>query len=426
MNEQSILQIQPVYELAGKESPITIEQTHHFLAGIHHKIEEQKKIAAVTGENFNVFRILGMEASEVHTHSAFLGELLNPKGSHGQGCLFLKVFLALFSKSTDRGSFAQQISGFHAESATLELEKYIGRIDADFTEGGRIDVVLADKFGSQIFIENKIYAGDQKNQLLRYHKHDQKAALVYLTLDGKIPPKSSLAEDAFEVRAISYQKDILEWLIQCRKEVAALPTVREAITQYIELVRFLTHQTASKTMKEEIKKLITKNPDYVDAIQASSQSLDEIILEAVSVFKEHFSKIWADQPIKPIKVNGGLAIIGEWGEDKDGFFIGYRIKDGTTVVKEDSELKRKFANLLHAIDPTFTYDEYNIGWHNPVGFSKKQKVEGLDRKLLVRFYAEKNADQTALDKFTQNIIGQQLKIRNALEESIKTSAYSSL
>jgi len=77
----------------GKANPMTIHQLHHFLQGIHHKIQEQDKLAAATGENFNVFKILGVEAYEVGTHSAFLSELLSPQGTHGQGSTFLKLFL---------------------------------------------------------------------------------------------------------------------------------------------------------------------------------------------------------------------------------------------------------------------------------------------------------------------------------------------
>lgn len=52
-------------------------------------VEENKKCRIEkwkNGDFFNIFSILKMETDEVKTHSAFLAELLNPKGSHGQGC----------------------------------------------------------------------------------------------------------------------------------------------------------------------------------------------------------------------------------------------------------------------------------------------------------------------------------------------------
>ena len=52
--------------------------------------EKYDAIAELTGENFNIFKILKMETKEVKTHSAFLAELLNPKGSNGQIDVLIK------------------------------------------------------------------------------------------------------------------------------------------------------------------------------------------------------------------------------------------------------------------------------------------------------------------------------------------------
>ena len=45
------------------------------------------------GESFNIFNTIGLWSEEVRLHSAFIGELLNPNGSHGASFLFLKAFL---------------------------------------------------------------------------------------------------------------------------------------------------------------------------------------------------------------------------------------------------------------------------------------------------------------------------------------------
>ena len=57
--------------------------------------DKYDELAAVTGEQFNVFSILEVETDEVKTHSAFLADLLSPQGSHRQGAAFLKLFLGL-------------------------------------------------------------------------------------------------------------------------------------------------------------------------------------------------------------------------------------------------------------------------------------------------------------------------------------------
>ena len=56
-------------------------------------VEHQNILERIKGEKFNVFSILKMESKENDTHSNFIGELLNPQGSHFKGSIFLKLFL---------------------------------------------------------------------------------------------------------------------------------------------------------------------------------------------------------------------------------------------------------------------------------------------------------------------------------------------
>lgn len=48
--------------------------------------------AEFTGENYNVFKIIGLYSDEVK-HSKFIGNLLNAKAEHGQKDIFLKLFI---------------------------------------------------------------------------------------------------------------------------------------------------------------------------------------------------------------------------------------------------------------------------------------------------------------------------------------------
>ena len=83
-------------------------------------------------------------------HSAFLAELLNPNGSHGQKDTFLKLFTNAFC-------FKEKV--IDTTSCRIKVEDHIGLISADRTQGGRMDIVITDKHFNQIIIENKIYAG---------------------------------------------------------------------------------------------------------------------------------------------------------------------------------------------------------------------------------------------------------------------------
>lgn len=200
-------------------------------------------LAQATGEHFNIFRILRVGHLEVTTHSPILAELLNPKGSHCQGATFLRLFLARF-----------EVRDFDAETATVNLEYHLGRITDK--SGGRIDIVVKDSRGATIFIENKIYAGDQDNQMMRYSAANPQAELFYLTLDGREP---SNCREMSKLRCISYGAEILAWIKDCRKEVACVHTVREILSHYIHLVQELTHQNTSTVMNQELIKAVLEN-----------------------------------------------------------------------------------------------------------------------------------------------------------------------
>ena len=61
-----------------------------------------------------------------------------------------------------------KINDFDAESTHVKTEVSIGDL-------GRLDIVMTDGNRHSIFIENKIYAGLQENQLKRYHEYNPKA-----------------------------------------------------------------------------------------------------------------------------------------------------------------------------------------------------------------------------------------------------------
>jgi hypothetical protein len=214
------------------------------VALIKNKYDE---IAKITGENFNVFKILGLTTNEVRTHSAFLSELLNPKGNHGQGDLFLKLFLTQFELE------------FETKNAIVEIEKHTGFINEEYTEGGYIDIIISNG-KKAIIIENKIYAGDQSNQLVRYSNYTKKIYglnnfhLLYLTLNGKDASHESKGQLVLnsDYHLISYENDILDWLELCKKESVSLPILRETILQYINLIKYLTNQSTNNKMSTEI------------------------------------------------------------------------------------------------------------------------------------------------------------------------------
>ncbi len=228
------------------------------LARVQNILEQNRAIEKLRGENFNLFTILDRRNDEVKTHSALLAELLNPQGSHGQGSIFLNHFFDLLAKKTK-----QNINSADIDHTTVAVEKNVGNI---LGINSRLDIYLSNK-DTQICIENKIYAGDQPNQLERYKEFlarntAKNNLLIYLTLDAKTyenpnkenPPKKLVeGEDYF---TLSYSEDILHWLQACLKESVEFPILRESIRQYIILIKGLTNQLVSDKMQEEIHKAI--------------------------------------------------------------------------------------------------------------------------------------------------------------------------
>ena len=199
------------------------------------------------GESLNIFNTIGLWSEEVRLHSAFIGELLNPNGSHGASSLFLKAFLEVMG-------IEEGYLDYESCSPNI-LERVIGTVTE--TDGGRIDIIIEDGKHA-VIIENKIYASDQRNQLLRYHNYGEKSfpkgyELLYLTLDGHDPSDDSLGGKEFEYKSISYEAEIVEWLGKCLELAPDGLPVISVIRQYIDLIKQLTYTDMDTKYMEELK-----------------------------------------------------------------------------------------------------------------------------------------------------------------------------
>src|SRR5690606_16269877 len=107
-------------------------QIDKFLKNVGNLIEEQHQLDFLQKTKFNIFEILNLQTNEVRTHSAFLAELLNPKGSHLMGHVFLEAFLSELGLS----------DSINAETTSVFVEKHIGAVSEDNLRGGRLDIIL--------------------------------------------------------------------------------------------------------------------------------------------------------------------------------------------------------------------------------------------------------------------------------------------
>ena len=228
--------------------------------------KKYEDLAEYSGEHFNVFDILGVSSDEL-SHSAILTNLLNAKGRHGQKDLFLKLFIETVKDSFHKNETKRELlAHFKTLYSNAEKEKFAGKVNYEAEQGGRIDIVINDG-KNNIIIENKVYAGDQPMQLVRYKEFDINAPIFYLTLDGNSPSDNSKGQlvEGFDFTCISYKNEIVVWIEKCIKEMANKPFIRETLNQYLILIQQLTNQSNNNKMNEEISKILTASLDTFNA-----------------------------------------------------------------------------------------------------------------------------------------------------------------
>jgi len=198
--------------------------------------------------DFNIFTTLLNKSDEVRLHSRFLQFLLNPTADHYQGSLFLDIFLA-----------------------ECNLQRFFDSTEACTVHKEYRCIVLYITDGSKhIIIENKIYAGDQDKQIQRYietikeeNKEDafsDKLVVIYLSLDRKIPSKSSLGnfsvkngfitrnDERYPFQALTYNTHILNWIESSQTQVSNITNLSVGLSQYKDVILKLYRKYEDKVM----------------------------------------------------------------------------------------------------------------------------------------------------------------------------------
>ena len=264
-----------------------------------------KEAAIKRGERFNIFKVCRITDKEVLLHSRLIAALLNPEGAHGLGELFLMSFL--------RDVIDDEFN-FNVNSAKVYTEKDIGPVTD--RSGGQIDILVQDDKGNIIVIENKIYAEDQKNQLVRYYNYAKENSnnfrLIYLTLDGHEPSKESLGKEGIVYHIASYRDHILRWLEDCAKESYDKPLIRETLAQYISVIKQLTNQDMETDIKKEMIDILSRT-ENIDALFAISSMRDAVIKRIWSeVFKQQLAETFQQQNPPRYQVDHFGNIFDKW------------------------------------------------------------------------------------------------------------------
>ncbi len=173
MNRDSIATYYKDFPLKKPQTRLTRHELDSYYAVMEVKIEHDRQALAEFNPNLNVWEAVNIARSELK-HCSFLRWLLDPRGSHYQGDLFLKRFSE---------SFPREIPKDELCSCKVKSE--------DFYHGaGRVDISITGR-SFIIIIEAKIDADEQEDQVSRYGQLRQDSpknvVIVFLTKDGREP-----------------------------------------------------------------------------------------------------------------------------------------------------------------------------------------------------------------------------------------------
>lgn len=349
-------------------------------------VKKHNHLLDATGGRFNVFKIIEITTAETRLHSAFLAELLDVKGSHGLMDKPLKAFIS---------KFLGPDFDFQTKNAICKVEHYIGIKTA--TTGGRMDIIIYDSQNRAIIIENKIFAGDQDCQMLRYYNHSKlykDSRLLYLSLDGMLPSEFSLGGESFAYSTLSYKYDILDWLIECKKLAVDFPLVREAISHYINLIKHLTNSSFMDEINNEIINLVMQSSENLQIAFELEKVLNDVKIKIQWGFWKQLKKSLEDKGLK-VKDNDSKTVDFEkvrgyyvkqknrdihfglwieifneegitlhWGcEVGTNIYLGFTIeKNGIGAISNNEEVKYYRQIILNCDDSYIVDSENWLGW----------------------------------------------------------------
>ncbi len=378
-----------------------------------------KKYEAGCPDPFNIFSVLRKEKDEVYLHSRFLYELLNYSKQGGQTRENLKDFLQHVG-----------VEDFELWGAKVERER-------DY-----IDIrIINDTSRQAIMIENKIEAPDRSEQLQKYYdtlkkKGYSKIHPLYLTIDGRKPSTFSTGGlSPKKIITISY-KCLIPWLEHCQEREENKSTLRDAIAQYIQLVRKLTRTDSRGKYMDALKQLCLEDNNLVLV-----HDLNNVMLEAIreAIWSEIESELKSEGlDFLDVEVGkNGLSYklnevsqidVGAHGKNNDG-----RIWFGVYCSKKDHEhkydkIKKSLESFLSGGEPDpervypwwiyadTGYVDTDLNLRNPTREALEILSNEEKRKKVVRKVAQ------GLQELLEVI--EDIAMVNAIEEGAKTGLAS--
>ncbi|HRH49814.1 MAG TPA: PD-(D/E)XK nuclease family protein [Panacibacter sp.] len=356
-----------------------------------------------TGELFNIFSVLQMERKENRTHSAFIAALLNPLSLHNKRTKFLELFVqeAGINGHLDIGS------------TKLFLEYSVGPINIEEVTGGRIDILLKDKNGHIVCIENKIDATDQPQQLQRYYNYNtSKNRVIYLNLLGTLPDPVSTGQlqSGKDFTILSYKEHIIKWLVRCIAECTEQEVLKASLKQYKQLLQKITF-TMSEHMQPLID-IIKKNLEVADFISKNISKAKDDIAEKIRIA---VVERLTDQLVSEFKVEKGQAIYNDFAQiwvrpKKQGKNLYFGIESFNGKNNNNGNLfigvfndNKGIISTYSQIDGNSLLDGDNPYWINTKDFiiSENEKVNFSNNELLSNIFIDKDYEDRIVNAIVE-------------------------
>ena len=260
----------------------------NILLEINEQLEQLKKQYSHKQEQYNIFNVLEISHKEL-IMCRMLVDLLNPRGAHKKGYVFLRSFLIEVLEVED-------ITEEMLKQAVVYKEYVIPE------SGRRIDIVI--KVGTRFIpIEVKIDALEQQAQCYAYYKYakeemeDKETKVYYLTKYGEMPSKYSMSnvdEDGNEeilsedkIVPISFKVHICDWLRGLIKEQDGY--MQNVLEQFLVAIEGATG-TMDEGMVDTVKDIILESQDNFSAALMIEQSIEKAKVENIRLLFDEFEK----------------------------------------------------------------------------------------------------------------------------------------
>ncbi len=334
-----------------------------------------------TSIGFNAFELVSDVYRRENFHSDILRAILDPRSKHGEGMLFLRLFVDFLIKVANfRGASFKGNEGLASIKSSLQVDSDVRVV----REEGHIDI-LVECADWAIIIENKINgAVDTDRQLPNYVEKTRKrlkkvAAVVYITAATEKEPNLNSWEKGDKemvlpllLPTIGYNETpsspnlVVGWLEPCELHAKSFAT-KAVLSQYCELLRNQSGETMNQPEMMKLFSILKTNKigyaELLHAIQGMPHALAVMIVEK---FKERPGLrmapwIWRDpskdacavfdfEKIKIPAFKGVQFAVDICCDDLSNWGIQFFVREGSSKVD-----LRNCEPILQKFDPKFKY-----------------------------------------------------------------------